>query len=353
VENWAREAEVQTRILAHDAPGAMLEAAELIRKGELVAFPTETVYGLGANALCGQAVQKIFAAKGRPGDNPLIAHVCDIKGVEPLVARIPPLARRAMEAFWPGPLTIVFPKSGAVPDAVTAGLDTVAVRFPSHPVARALIERAACPIAAPSANRSGRPSPTNAQDVYADMQGRIPLILDGGACGVGVESTVLDVSDGPLILRPGGVTQGMLEQALGMPVRVHQAALKPLEGEARSPGMKYKHYAPKAQVVLVEGEPEAMAHRAAQLYDEALAKGRRPCILGTEELKDIYGERAFYPLGKRAQPESIAHNLFAALREMDRRGYDAVFCETVEAQGVGLAIMNRLVRAAGYKIVKG
>jgi len=331
-------------------PSAISQAAQLLRDGQIVAFPTETVYGLGADALRPEAVLRIFAAKGRPADNPLIVHVAEIANVEPLVARIDAPARLLMERCWPGPLTLVLPKAARVPSQVTAGLDTVAVRFPAHPVALALIREAAKPIAAPSANRSGRPSPTLAGHVYADMNGRIPLILDGGACSVGVESTVLDVTGPtPVVLRPGGVTPEALRALLGE-VRVDAAALAPLGEDAapRSPGMKYKHYAPDAAVMVVSGEQTARIKLACQRYDSAVAAGERAVVLAPAENQRAYGGRVFRALGRTGYPGEVAAQLFAALRELDAQGFQRVIAEEIEAEGMGLAVMNRLYRAASF-----
>ncbi len=249
--------------------------AELIRNGELVAFPTETVYGLGANGMDGEAVNRIFEAKGRPNDNPLILHIAKKSDVKLLWAHVPKLANTLMDTFWPGPLTLIFKKADEVPYEVTAGLETVAVRMPSDETARLLIQKSGVPIAAPSANRSGRPSPTTAEHVLADMDGRIPLILDGGPCRYGVESTVLSLVGEPTILRPGAVTREMLEAVIG-PVRLAPSILNPL-GErevAASPGMKYKHYAPDAEVHVVEGDPKPAAKRIRTLYYDCEAEGR-------------------------------------------------------------------------------
>ena len=317
-------------------------AAALLRAGELVAFPTETVYGLGADALNGEAAARIFAAKGRPADNPLIAHIAGESGLAGLIAGEPcTCARKLMRAFWPGPMTLIFPKSPRVPREVTAGLDTVAVRMPSHPVARALIRAAQTPIAAPSANRSGRPSPTTAAHVLEDMEGRIPLILDGGPCEVGLESTVVDVTGArPRILRPGGVTLEMLEGVVG-DVDVDEGVLHQLQAgsQARSPGMKYKHYAPKGEVTIVTG-PRA-AQEIARLYDAA---GERAAILAFSQAD--YGARRVYRL-KNAPGE-----LFAALRQLDEDGMETIYAEDVPTTGVGLAVMNRLMRAAAFRVVE-
>lgn len=317
-------------------------AAALLRAGELVAFPTETVYGLGADALNAEASARIFAAKGRPADNPLIAHIAGENGLAGLIAGEPcACARALMRAFWPGPMTLIFPKSPRVPREVTAGLDTVAVRMPSHPVARALISAAQTPIAAPSANRSGRPSPTTAAHVLEDMEGRIPLILDGGPCEVGLESTVVDVTGvRPRILRPGGVTLEMLEGVVG-DVDVDEGVLHQLQAgsQARSPGMKYKHYAPKGEVTIVTG-PRA-AQEIARLYDAA---DGRAAILAFSQAD--YGARRVYRL-KNAPGE-----LFAALRQLDEDGMETIYAEDVPTTGVGLAVMNRLMRAAAFRVVE-
>ena len=341
---------MKTRVLpANEA--AVAEGASLIRQGELVAFPTETVYGLGANGLDSAAVARIFEAKGRPGDNPLILHISRPEQLRPLIDGEPPaLARRMMDAFWPGPLTMIFPKSARVPENVTAGLDTVAVRLPLHPVARKLIEKAGVPVAAPSANRSGRPSPTAAAHVFEDMDGRIPLILDGGACAVGLESTVVDMTGAtPRILRPGGVTAEQVARVCGAG-EVDPAVMRPLaEGERpRSPGMKYRHYAPAGELTLFDGEPGRVAKAICAAYDRALAAGRRPLILALEGHLAAYGGRRTESLG--ADEADMARRIFAALRDADALGADALFSEAVEARGLGLAIMNRLGRAAAFHI---
>ena len=342
---------MQTELLSV-TPEALARAGVLIRSGALVAFPTETVYGLGANALDADAVRRIFEAKGRPGDNPLIAHISAVDQLRPLIAVDPsPMALALMDACWPGPMTLIFPKSDAVPPAVTAGLDTVAVRLPAHPAARTLIDAAGCPIAAPSANRSGRPSPTTAAHVLEDMDGRIPMILDGGPCEVGLESTVIDMTGGvPRTRRPGGVTPEMIERICGS-AAVDEAVMRPLkEGERpRSPGMKYRHYAPKGSLTIVQGGEAAVAARICQLYDDALAHGARPLILALDRHIPAYGNRQTLPLG--ADAEGMAHALFNALRDADTLGADALFSEAVPADGVGLAVMNRLGRAAAFHIV--
>lgn len=342
---------MRTEVLQVDA-ASLTRVASLLRAGEVVAFPTETVYGLGADAMNPAAVAKIFAAKNRPADNPLIAHIDDAAMLEGLAARVDDVARALMDAFWPGPLTLVFPKAAGVPDIVSAGLSTVAVRMPSHPAALALIRAAGTPVAAPSANRSGRPSPTTAAHVLADMDGRIPLILDGGACEVGVESTVLDVSGGvPMVLRPGGVT---VEELRGVvpEVRVDQAVLAPLAAgeQARSPGMKHRHYAPRARVKIVSGEAEAVITRLCALYEEADAAGLRPVVLCSDGHVAAYGGRRTRTLGGDA--DAMAAGLFAALRALDAEGLDPILAEAVDASGMGLALMNRLLRAADFDVEK-
>lgn len=332
------------------SPESLEEAGRLIREGELVGMPTETVYGLGANALDETAVRKIFAAKGRPADNPLIVHVSCLQEIPPLVKGIPEGARRLMEAFWPGPMTLILPKSDAIPSVVSAGLDTVGIRLPRSEAARALIRAAGRPIAAPSANRSGKPSPTTAQHVYEDMAGRIPLILDGGASEVGVESSVIDATgEVPVILRPGGITPEMVARVLG-DVRVDEHVMSPLhEGEAvRSPGMKYKHYAPKAKTVIFDGAAEHVIAAICARYDAAKAAGERPAILGFDE--HDFGARTRISLGSAARPQDAAARLFGALRALDERGETVALCEAVEATGIGLAVMNRMGRAAGFDI---
>ena len=342
---------MQTKMLPVGSESLSL-AGEIIRAGGLVAFPTETVYGLGANALDADAVARIFEAKGRPGDNPLIVHISAVDQLKPLIAGSPSgIAERLMESCWPGPMTLIFPKSGAVPSTVTAGLDTVAIRYPAHTAAQALIDAAGLPIAAPSANRSGRPSPTMAAHVLEDMDGRIPLILDGGPCEVGLESTVIDVTcDIPRILRPGGVTAEQIADICGG-VRVDDAVMRPLrEGERpRSPGMKYRHYAPRGALTIVVGGDRAVTKRISKFYDEALSEGRKPMILALEGHLAKYGGRRTLSLG--ADASDMAHALFDALRRADDMGADALFSEAVTTDGMGLAVMNRLGRAAAFHIV--
>jgi L-threonylcarbamoyladenylate synthase len=327
------------------------EAASMLREGGLVAFPTETVYGLGADARNTAAVERIFAAKGRPSDNPLIVHVASIEGAEALAANIGETERRLMERFWPGPLTVVLPaRPGAVSPRVTAGLDTVAVRMPAHEVALALIAQAGVGVAAPSANRSGRPSPTVAQHVLDDLEGRIDAVVDGGAADVGLESTVVQVDEqGTVrILRPGGVTAEALCDA-GFTVAAATAVLE--AGEApRSPGMKYTHYAPKGQLCVVEGASSAVRAHIQSRVDSDAAQGLRTAVLAFAQTPGAaLSYRADYTvaLGVEGDTSAAAHKLYAALRECDARGIARIYAEAAEASGLGIAYMNRLEKAAG------
>lgn len=322
--------------------------AGLIRNGELVAFPTETVYGLGANGLDGEAVNRIFEAKGRPNDNPLILHIARKSDLKKLWAHVPERAFPLIETFWPGPLTLIFHKSDIVPYEVTAGLETVAVRMPSDRTARALIRKAGVPIAAPSANRSGRPSPTNAQHVLADMDGLIPLILDGGDCRYGVESTVLSLVGEPTVLRPGAVTREMLETVIG-PVKLAPSILKPLgeREKAASPGMKYKHYAPDAEVIVVDGSPEETAKCIVSLYYDYLEQGKTVEVLSTKQTHFRYRGLNATEIGDRVHPETLCANLFRELREIGS-ACDLILAEGIDTNEEGLAYMNRLLRAAGF-----
>lgn len=332
----------------------LAEAAQILRDGGLVAFPTETVYGLGANALNEEAAKKIYAAKGRPSDNPLIAHISCMEELEPLVKEIPEAGRKLAEAYWPGPLTMIFPKSSIVPYGTTGGLETVAVRMPSDPVANRLIHLAKVPVAAPSANTSGRPSPTTAQHVWQDMNGRIEMILDGGPVGIGVESTIVDVSgEVPTLLRPGAVTMEMLEKTVGH-VEIDPAIQGPPTADfhPKAPGMKYRHYAPHAQMTLVEGEAEAVANKINELVKEGLEQNLRVGVICTDESRSSYPDGLVRSVGERAKEETIAHNLFAVLREFDDLDVDVIYSESFSKDHLGQAIMNRLTKAAGYHILK-
>lgn len=357
------------QLSAEASSAAIEEAASLLAAGKTVAFPTETVYGLGGDARSTETVEAIFTAKGRPSDNPLIVHVADQQQVDALVQPYGETAAKLMAKFWPGPLTIVLPvRKGAVSPRVTAGLDTVAVRMPDHPVALELIRASGCPIAAPSANRSGRPSPTRAEHVRADLYGRIAGIVDGGATGVGVESTVVAVNDDGSIhvLRPGGITPAMLgevspkvtvdpavDPAGGM---LQVTATKNSADEAvipRSPGMKYKHYAPKGVMMLVQGESTAAvsAYIQAEL-DEAKQRGERTGVLAFSEHANQYRADIVVELGSLAELGQAAHLLYDALRQFDDGGASFILAEACPAEGMGLAVMNRLVKAAGHRLKK-
>lgn len=344
---------MNTQLRSPDADTYVL-ASKILKSGGLVAFPTETVYGLGANALDREAVLSIFAAKGRPADNPLIVHIHDRKQLEPL-CDVPDRALPLMDAFWPGPLTILCNRKPAIPGEVTAGLPTVAVRMPSHPVARAMLQACGLPVAAPSANCSGRPSPTTAAHVLEDMNGKIPLIIDGGMCDVGLESTVLDLCHGePVILRPGGITREMIAGVLNCDVAVAGSVLRPLrENEkALSPGMRYRHYAPKAVVTLVQGPEDHVLPVLQKLYHEQQALGKKTCVLCFTEHVSLLSDCCPHDIGSSASPAETAHRLFDILRRLDEEGMEMVFSEVLPPEGVGLAVMNRLGRAASFRTIQ-
>ena len=332
------------------------KAARILKQGGTVAFPTETVYGLGADALNPAAVRKIFKAKGRPSDNPLIVHIAQMDSLKDIATDIPPIAFELMDAFWPGPLTLVLKRKNAVPDITTGGLDTVAVRMPDNPVALALINEAGTPLAAPSANTSGKPSPTTAGHVLSDLSGRIDAVIDGGTVKVGVESTVLDVtSDVPVILRPGGVSLEDISKHVGEVV-VGYTDKDSEEGEiVRSPGMKYTHYSPSAKVVLVEGSGDGdsdsdgrlVAAKISELIDSYSAKNMRVGLLITDETAKQVHLDDMYLLGRRNEPEDAAHNLFAGLRYLDNRDADVIILDgSITHEGVGAAVYNRSRKAA-------
>ncbi|MCC2471816.1 L-threonylcarbamoyladenylate synthase [Bacillus pacificus] len=322
------------------------EAAKLLRENEAIAFPTETVYGLGANAMNDEAIAKIFEAKGRPSDNPLIVHIGTKSQLDGIVKEIPPVAEKLMEHFWPGPLTIILPRKEGISEKVTAGLNTVGVRMPDHPVALALIEEANVPVAAPSANRSGRPSPTLASHVYEDLNEKIAGIVDGGATGVGVESTVIDCTSAvPTILRPGGITKEQLESVIGT-VSL-DPALKDEKEKPKSPGMKYTHYAPKAPLSIVEGSREFIQ----RLADEKKEEGFKVGVLTTEEYQHVYNADVVLSCGVRSDLASVATKLYDVLRTFDASEVDVIFSESFPNEGIGNAIMNRLTKAAGHQII--
>jgi L-threonylcarbamoyladenylate synthase len=349
----------QTLMLKVDPQKPNLEkvrtAANIIKQGGLVAFPTETVYGLGADALNSTAVLSLFEAKKRPLDNPPIVHVENIRDVYTLAAQVPPKAERLMREFWPGPLTLIFKRSQTVPEVTVAGLGTIAVRMPKHNVALALIRESRCPIAAPSANLAGKPSPTTAKHVFDDLNGRIDAILDGGSTCIGVESTVLDLSvDPPMVLRPGGTPLEALRKMLG-DVKLHPfvAAEKEVPvGKARSPGMKHKHYAPNAEVIVVEGAIPAVVAKVKELAEAYSLKGVKVGVLATDETIASYRADTVKSLGSRFNLAVVAQNLFRLLREFDAENVDVIIAEGVSTEGLGLAVMNRLRKAAGYHIIK-
>jgi L-threonylcarbamoyladenylate synthase len=323
-------------------------AAKIIRAGGLVAFPTETVYGLGADALNADAVLALFAAKNRPLDNPPIVHVAEVSDVYKLAEVVSPKAELLLRQFWPGPLTLVMKRYPTVPDVTTAGLDTVAVRMPRHKIALALIKESQIPIAAPSANLAGKPSQTQASHVYSDLNGRIDAILDGGATKIGVESTVLDVSvDPPMLLRPGGTPLEALRKAVGE-VTLHpfiQTETELPPEKARSPGMKHKHYAPKAPIILVEGIVPAVMAKVKELLQGCFAEGKRVGVLATDETAWAYEANVVKSMGSRQNLDMIAATLFRLLREFASENLAVIIADAVPTEGMGLAVMNRLAES--------
>lgn len=329
---------------------AIQEAGRILQAGGLVAFPTETVYGLGADALNETAAAKTYAAKGRPSDNPLIVHIAEFSALEEIAEEIPPATEELAYHFWPGPLTMIFKKKQIVPNGTTGGLDTVAVRMPSSPIARAVILAAGGFVSAPSANTSGRPSPTTAEHVIKDLDGKIDMILDGGNVEIGLESTILDMTvTPPMILRPGAVTQEMLEDVLRR-VDVDRTGIEDESPEApKAPGMKYRHYAPQAEMLIVEGAVEEEVKAIRQLTYRDLRAGKRVGIIATAETKDFYTNGIVKNAGTRSSEKSIARNLYAVLREFDEEEVTVIYSESFAAQGLGSAIMNRLEKAAGHR----
>lgn len=366
----------------HRDPAVMEKAGQILRDGGLVAFPTETVYGLGGDALNPEASAKIYAAKGRPSDNPLIVHIADQEALKVLCSEIPPKAQVLADRFWPGPLTMILPKSDAVPKQTTGGLDTVAVRMPSHPAAYELIRSSGVYIAAPSANTSGRPSPTLASHVMHDLDGKIDMVIDGGHTDIGLESTIVDLTvDIPTILRPGYITKAMLEEAVGE-VNIDPAIMTDIEqtdpeaeglpGEQqdvrgaegpgidalqaglhpKAPGMRYKHYAPKGDLTIVEGRREAVAGKINELLQRRVAEGRRTAVICSAENRGLYHCERKFDIGSREHEESIAANLYDVLRQMDENDVEYIYSESFAGAGLGTAIMNRLLKAAGHKIIR-
>lgn len=324
-------------------------AGSLIRRGGLVVFPTETVYGLGADATDRSAVEKIFKAKGRPQDNPLIVHICDVSQLRDLTDEVSEKASVLIEAFWPGPLTILFKKKDNLPEETTGGLDTVAVRMPNHPLALDFIKKAQRPIAAPSANTSGRPSPTRMEHAQEDLDGKVDMIIDGGPTGLGLESTVLDLSgDRPLILRPGGITREMLLDYLEDVD--YDRSIEDINEKPRSPGQKYRHYSPKADMQVYSGEPELVIEAIAGRIKEGKQEGKRVGLLTVDENIDRYECDFKISMGSSKNLEQVARKLFDALRGFDLLEVDLVVAEGLSEEGLGKAIMNRMAKAAGGKV---
>jgi len=333
------------------------EASEILRNGGLVAFPTETVYGLGGDATDKEASKKIYAAKGRPSDNPLIVHIAKFSQLEDISKDLPDNAKKLADAFWPGPLTMVVNKNEVIPYETTGGLDTVAVRMPNNPVALALIEESGCMIAAPSANTSGRPSPTKASHVYEDLSGKIEAILDGGSVDIGLESTIVDLTEDVVtILRPGYINMDMLREVVGE-VRMDPGIVYNDKGTTsgarpKAPGMRYKHYAPKGDLTIISGEEDIVVATINQMTKEALDKGQRVGIIATSESADRYKDGQVLVIGDRADEGTIAHNLYDILRQFDEIGVDVIYSESFATPKMGQAIMNRLLKAAGQKTIE-
>lgn len=333
------------------------EASEILRQGGLVAFPTETVYGLGGDATDKEASRKIYAAKGRPSDNPLIVHIAKFSQLEDITTDLPETAKKLADAFWPGPLTMVCNKNEVIPYETTGGLDTVAVRMPNNPVALALIEDSGCMIAAPSANTSGRPSPTKASHVYEDLSGKIEAILDGGPVDIGLESTIVDLTEDVVtILRPGFINMEMLKEVVGE-VRMDPGIVYNDKGttggaKPKAPGMRYKHYAPKGDLTIVSGDEEKVISTINQMTEEAITNGSKVGIIATSESADRYNLGQVLVIGDRSDEGSIAHNLYDILRQFDELDVDIIYSESFSTPNMGQAIMNRLLKAAGQKTIE-
>ncbi len=338
---------METKLLK-PSPEAIALACELLKKGEVVAVPTETVYGLAGDSTNSQAIKKIFEAKGRPSDNPLIVHISDLEMLDGIVRKIPEDAKILAKHFWPGPLTIIMPKGTKVCDENTAGLDSVGVRMPANPIAHEIIKKSGVPFSAPSANLSGKPSPTTAEDVFEDMNGRIPLIIDGGECQAGLESTVISVlNDTPTILRPGVITKEMISEVLKKEIQIASAVTEGVKKDEKvlSPGMKYKHYAPKAEVIILKGSLEK--------FKEYVTQNKKPntyilCFENEENLFDVPA----ISFGTKNDANSQAKHLFSALRKLDSTNAEIVFARCPETTGVALAVYNRLIRSAGFRVIE-
>lgn len=342
---------IGSRISSSSSQASLNKCAEMIKKGKTVVFPTETVYGLGANAFDENAIKRIYSAKGRPSDNPLIVHISDMNMLNEIVVSVNPYAKKLMKKFWPGPLTIIFRKNNIIPDIVTGKLSTVAVRMPSHPVARALIQKSGVPIAAPSANISGKPSTTTFKHVYEDLKNRVNAIIDGGDAEIGLESTVINVaSKKPVLLRPGAITLEQLQQTLSKKIIVaNPNAKKPI-----SPGMKYRHYAPESPFILFYSkDPHIMCMKLKAKAEELVHKGKKIAVLGSKEtMKETGCEKIcdFYSTGVRGDLTTLAANIFRLLRDIDNKKYDYILMGSCSEKGIGLAIMNRLKKAASQII---
>ena len=332
---------------------AIKEAGKILKEGGLVAFPTETVYGLGGDALDADAARKIYQAKGRPSDNPLIVHIAEFSALEEIVESVPENAKKLAAEYWPGPLTMVFKKNERVPYGTTGGLDTVAVRMPDHPIALALIKAGGGYVAAPSANTSGRPSPTKSSHVESDLTGKIDMILDGGSVGIGLESTIVDFTEEiPTILRPGYINQRMLEEVLGTVQMDRGLIASDSKIKPKAPGMKYRHYAPKAELLVVEGEAGNVQKAIMQMAQEKIAAGESVGIIATDESAGQYTQGIVKSIGTRADEETIARHLFAVLREFDESGVSYIYSEAFNTPQIGQAIMNRLMKAAGQRKIQ-
>ena len=328
------------------------QAGKIIKNGGLVAFPTETVYGLGGDALNRESSKKIYAAKGRPSDNPLIVHIADIRDMDGIVLKVTENALKLAERFWPGPLTMILKKSDLVPLETTGGLDSVAIRMPVHKTAAAFIKAAGGYVAAPSANISGKPSPTSAKYVIQDMDGRIDMIIDGGDSGIGLESTIVDLTgDIPVLLRPGYITVEQLREVLGN-VDVDKTILDgDCKERPKAPGMKYRHYAPKGELTIVEGQALAVVEKINELTHEAERKNKKVCVIATDENADSYEAGVIKSIGSRNDEDIIAHRLYTILRECDDENVDVIYSESFDSAGIGQAIMNRLLKAAGHHMI--
>lgn len=327
-------------------------AGEIIKKGGLVAFPTETVYGLGGDGLNSESSKKIYAAKGRPSDNPLIVHVSNMEDVKDIVKEVPESAIKLANAFWPGPLTMIMNKNDRVPYETTGGLDTVAIRMPNNKIALALIEASGGYIAAPSANISGRPSPTLAKYCEEDLSGKIEMIIDGGQVGIGLESTIVDLtSEIPMILRPGYITAEMLKDVLGE-ISIDKTIIDSSSAERpKAPGMKYRHYAPKGELTIIQGDQDKVVSFINSKAKEAKAAGKKVGVIGTDATKGLYEADVVKSVGNREDESTIAHELFKVLREFDDEQIDIMYSESFDDSGIGQAIMNRLLKAAGHNVI--